>query len=104
MDSKRMHAAGELAGEGFVDHAVALDPALSPERFRHDIKPEMSLAAGAMPGVAFMAMRFVFDAKARRRESVAQLFRDKILPSHGPVYDARFCRLSSLEGLIAAPA
>ena len=104
MNGKRMHAAGKLAGEGFVDHAVALDPALSPERFRHDIKPEMSFAAGAMPGVAFMPMQFVLDAKALRRESVAQLFRDEILPSHGLIYDARFCRLSSLEGLIDAPA
>ncbi len=74
-----MHAAGKFAREGFVDHAVALDPALSPERFRHDIKPEVSLAAGAMPGVTFMPMRFVFDAEAFRCESVAQLFRDEIL-------------------------
>jgi len=94
MDGKRMHAAGKFAREGFVDHAVALDPALSPERFRHDIKPEMSLAAGAMPGVAFMPMRFVFDAKAFRCESGAQLFRDEILSWHGVIYDARFCCLS----------
>jgi hypothetical protein len=104
MDSKRMHAAGKLAGEGFIDHAVALDPALSPEGFRHDIKTEMSLAAGAMSGVAFMLIRFVLDAKALWCESVAQLFGDEILPSHGLIYDARFCCLSSLEGLINALA
>ena len=104
MNSKRMHAAGKFAREDFVDHAVALDPALSPERFRHDIKPKMSLAAGAMPGVTFMPMRFVFDAEAFRCESVAQLFRDEILSWHRVIYDARFCCLSSLEGLINAPA
>jgi hypothetical protein len=104
MDGKRMHAAGKLAGEGVIDHTVALDPALSPERFRHDIKTEMSLAAGAMPGVAFMPMRFVLDAKALWCERVAQLFGDEILPSHGLIYAARFCCLSSLEGLINAPA
>ena len=104
MNGKRMHVARELGGEGLVNHAMALDPALSPERFRYDIKPEMSLAARAMSGVAFVAMRFVLDAKAFRRESVAQLFCDEILSSHGFIYTARFCRLSSLEGLIDPPS
>ena len=93
----------------------------------------MGLAARPMPGMAFVPMRFVLDMQALGRESLAQLFRDQILGSHGrKAYgmgsqsgsrfsdrsganegeggaagqsrDARFCSLSSLEGAIVAPA
>jgi hypothetical protein len=37
MDGERMHAALELGDKGFVDHAVALEPALPAERLSHDI-------------------------------------------------------------------
>ena len=104
MNGERMHAARQLVGERGVDHAMTLDPALSTERFRHDIETEVSLAARAMPSVTFMAVRFIFDVQAFGRESLTQLFGDKILPSHGFVYDARFCRLSSLAGAIGATA
>jgi hypothetical protein len=33
--------------------------------------------------VAFVPMRFVFDAKAVGRERLAQLFRDEIASQHG---------------------
>jgi hypothetical protein len=56
-----MHAAGKLGRERCVDHAVTFDSALSPERFRHDIKPEVSLAARPVAGVASVKVRFIFD-------------------------------------------
>jgi hypothetical protein len=115
MDRKRVHAAGKLAGERRIDHAMALDPALPAKGFRHDIKSEMSLAAGPVAGVAFVPMRFILDMEALGRESVAQLFRDEIACMHGRWLNQRtlsrsipthvhFCRLSSLEGAMRAPA
>jgi hypothetical protein len=40
------------------------------------------LAAGPMPRVTFVPVRFVFDAYVLGRESFAQLFSDEILGSH----------------------
>src|SRR2546422_8184041 len=45
MDGERVDAAFELTDKCFVDHAVALEPALPAERLRHNIHPEMSLPA-----------------------------------------------------------
>ena len=115
MDGERVHAAGKLAGEHSIDHAMALYPALSTKGFRHNIEAEMSLAAGPMARMAFVAMRFILNMEALGRESVAQLFRDQIACMHGrwlnqrtlswsiPMH-AHFCRLSSLEGAMQAPA
>ena len=83
MDSERVHAAGKLARERGIDHAMALQPALSAEGFRYDIDAEMSLAAGPVAGMAFVPVRFILDVKALGCESVAQLFRDQIAGVHG---------------------
>jgi len=77
-----MHAAGKFGGECRIDHAVTFDTALSAERFRHDVEPEVRLAAGAVSGMALMTVRFVLDVKALRRESLAQLFGDDIVCLH----------------------
>ena len=82
MDGERVHAAGELARERGIDHAMALQPALSAEGLRHDIKPEMSFAAGPVAGMAFVPMRFILDMETLGRESAAQLFRDQIACMH----------------------
>jgi hypothetical protein len=52
VNGKRMHATLELRRERFVHHAVALDPALPSEGFRHNMKPEMALAAFPMTGMS----------------------------------------------------
>src|SRR5271167_4835675 len=109
---------------------MALDPALPAKGFRHDIESEMGLAAGPVAGVAFVPMRFILDMEALGHESVAQLFRDQIacvhgksmipksgnrfsdkimlhcqrMPSRSIPTLAHFCRLSSLEGAMQAPA
>ena len=51
VDGERVDAAFELTPKRFVDHAVALEPALPAERLRHNIHPEMSLPALAMSGM-----------------------------------------------------
>jgi hypothetical protein len=61
---------------------MALDPALPAERFRHNIKSEVRFTAGVVSGMAFMQMRFVFDAEAFRREGSRQFRRDNVLHSH----------------------
>ena len=69
MNRQRVHAALELARQRRVDHAVALDPALSAEGFRHDIESEMGLAARPVSGMALVVMGFILDTQALRRES-----------------------------------
>ena len=82
VNGERMDAAFQFRREGLVDHAVTFEPALSAEGFRHNIKPVMGLAAGAVSGVAGMLMRFVLDAQALWSESHSQLFGNHILGSH----------------------
>ena len=43
----------------------------------------MALAARPVAGVALVRVRFILDMQALRRKSLAQLFRDQILGSHG---------------------
>jgi hypothetical protein len=77
-----MHAAPKLARQHRVNHAVALDPALSAEGFRHDVEAEMGFAARPMAGMALVVMGFILDAQALRRESRRQLCRDDIVHCH----------------------
>jgi hypothetical protein len=56
-----MHAARKLAGKYLVHHAVALEAALSTERIRHDMDPEMGLSLGPVPGVPGVLMGLVDD-------------------------------------------
>ena len=78
MDRQRMHAAGELRGERRIDHAMALDPALSLEGLRHNIDPEMGLSARPMARMTLMLVGFIDHPQALRRESRGQLFRDDL--------------------------
>jgi hypothetical protein len=83
VDGERMDAACELADKRFVDHAVALEPALPAERLRHDIYPEMSLPALAMSSMPSVLVGFIHHLEARGGKSLGQLFRDEIAPCHG---------------------
>ena len=71
-----MDAATQLVGERRIDHAVAFEAALPAEGVSHDIYAEVRLAAGPMPGVAFVPVRFILNTQIVRRESLAQLFGD----------------------------
>ena len=79
MDRKRMDARRQLMAERQIDHPVALDTALSFERLRYDIYPEVRLSARPMPGVPFMLVRFIHNADAFRSESFGQLSCDYLL-------------------------
>jgi len=61
-----------------IDHPVALDSALTFERLRYDINPEMRLSAWPMPGMALMLMRFIHNTDAVRGESFGQLSCDNL--------------------------
>jgi len=54
VDGKCMDGAGEFTCQCRINHAMAVDPALPFEGLRHDINPEMSLAARPVAGMAFM--------------------------------------------------
>jgi hypothetical protein len=83
MNGKRMDAFGEVTPKRLMNHAVALNPALPPEGVRHDIDPEMTLAAGPVPGMADVLVGFIDDLQAFGRESSRQLLRDDIADAHG---------------------
>ena len=74
MDGERMDAAGQFAGKNLVDHAMTFDPALPTEGFRYDMNPEMTFTARSMPRVTFVAVRFILDIEALRREGGGELF------------------------------
>ena len=56
-----------------INHAMAFDPGLSFEGIRHDIDPEMGLPAFAVPGMAFVLVRFILHLEALGCESLGQL-------------------------------
>jgi hypothetical protein len=82
MDGKRVDAGRQFTGEDFIDHTMALKPALPFEGLRHNIDPEMRLPARSVPTVALMLMRFVYDPDAVRGESFGQLSCDDVLDGH----------------------
>ena len=82
MDRERMDA-GQFGGKNLVDHAMAFDPALPAEGFRYDMNPEMSFTARPMPRMTFVAVRFILDIEALRREGGAELFCDPGFNLHG---------------------
>ena len=82
MNGQRVNAGREFAGEDFINHTVALDAGLSFERVRHDIDPEMGLPARPVPGMAFVAVGFVFHRQALRREGFGQFPCDNVSGSH----------------------
>ena len=59
VNGERMHAARQFVRQSAINQAVALQPGLPFERFRHDIDTEMRLPARPMPGMAFMLVQFV---------------------------------------------
>ncbi len=85
-----MNAAREIVRQDRIYHPVALDAALPFEGARHNMNPEMCFAAGTVPGVPFMQMRFVDDAEAFRMESVGQFFGDRVFGGHDMRNIARY--------------
>jgi hypothetical protein len=82
MNGERVNAAGEFPRQGFVDHAVTLEPGLTFEGVRYDIDPEMGLPARPVSGVARVLMGFINHVEALRLESPGQLLCDEIGGSH----------------------
>src|SRR5262245_46127476 len=82
VNRQRVHGTREFARERRIYHAVALDPALPLEGLRHNIHPEMRLAARPVAGMALMQMGFVLDVEAFRKESFTQLICDSLLGRH----------------------
>src|SRR5437588_558995 len=83
VNGKRMHAALDLSRERFVHHAVALDPALPSEGVRHNINPEMGLAAFPMAGVAGVLVGLVEHVELCRCEGPSELLQDGVAGIHG---------------------
>ena len=70
---ERMDAGFELVGQRIINHAMASDPALPPERVSYNINSEMRFSARPMSGVAFMLMGLVEHLQAQRRKGFGQL-------------------------------
>jgi hypothetical protein len=56
LERQRVDASRKFRRQRRINHAVTLDPALPLERRRHNIDPEMRLAARPMAGMALMQM------------------------------------------------
>jgi hypothetical protein len=89
MDGEGVDAVLKFIDKGRVDHAVALEPALSAKRFRHDINPEMGLSAFPVPGMPGVLVGFIHHLDALGRERRTQLFRDDIARCHRGAHSAR---------------
>ena len=82
MNRERVYGTGEFARKRRVYHAVTIDAALPLEGLRHNMDPEMRLAARPVPRVSLMEMGFVLDLEALGQESFAQLVRDNLPGRH----------------------
>lgn len=56
MNGKRVHRISQFRRERRINHAVTLDPALPFEGRRHNMHPEVRLAAWPMARMALMQM------------------------------------------------
>src|SRR5215469_1777661 len=82
VDRERMDAGGELMRERLVDHAVAVDPALSAEGLRHNIDAVVGLSARPVACVALVLVRFIDHPQVHRGERGGQLLRDGVGCAH----------------------
>jgi hypothetical protein len=82
VDGEGVDTAGQFIGQNTVDQAMAFHPGLTFEGLRHDIDPEMSLPALAMPGMTLVLVGFVLDLEALRRQGLGQFPFDNIGGSH----------------------
>src|SRR5689334_629178 len=85
MDRQGMDATRELGRKNLVDHAMTFDPALPAERLSYDMDSEMTFAARPVSGMAFVAVRFVLDVEALRRQGGGELFGDPVFDLHETV-------------------
>src|SRR5262249_2087248 len=99
MDGERVDAAFELTDKCFVDHAVALDPALPAERLRHNMHPEMSL-----PALASSSVRTV-TSRARRRgvSNTRSICRGKLARHNRSSSGARIPRMLGKTKWVTSP-
>ena len=77
-----MDPRSQLTGKCLIDQPVALEPALTFERGRHDMNAEMGFPSGAMSGMPFMPVGFVDHPQVFRRERLGQLSCDGLLHAH----------------------
>jgi hypothetical protein len=77
-----MDAAGQLGGEGHVNHSVTLKATLAPKGFGDDINSKVGLPALPMSGVTLMLVRLVDHLEIFRTESLGQPSCDEILDAH----------------------
>jgi hypothetical protein len=56
---------------------MTFDPALPTEGFRYDMNSEMTFTAGPMSRMPLVAVRFILDIEALRREGFGELFGDR---------------------------
>ncbi len=82
LDGEGMDPVRQFSGQGCIDHAMPFDPGLPFEAWRHNIDPEMRLAARPVARMAGMQMRFIRHVDLGRSESFAQLLCDGILDGH----------------------
>jgi len=71
MYRERMDAGLEFVGKRIINHAVASDSALPPERVSYNIYSKMRFSARPMSGVALVLMGFVEDLQSQWGEGLS---------------------------------
>ena len=92
MYGERMDTGFEFVDEDLVDHAMASNPALPPERVSYNIDPEMRFSTRPMSGVALMLTGFVNYLQSQRSEGFSQFPGNGFLDTHLEPALARTCR------------
>jgi len=82
MDRERVDTLPQLACKRRIDHAVAREPGLSAEGFRHDIDAEVGFAAFAVSGMTLVAVGVVLDLETEWREGLGELLRNGCPDTH----------------------
>ena len=103
VDRECVKPATERPGQERVDEAVPLQAALARECRRHDIDPEMRLAALPPAPMSCMLRRLVLDAELDRVEFPRQGFGHPIVQRHRPtpsIAHRRACRPGDRSSII----
>jgi len=79
---------------------MTFDAGLAREGLRYDIHPEMGLATGAVPGMAFVLVRFIQHPQALRNQGFGQLLFKTLCGLHTTQLGNRAASVNAVESVL----
>ena len=83
MQRQRVHAVSDFRAEQTINGAMALNAGLANKAGAHNLDAVVGLAAGAMAGMAGVAVGLIDDLEGARIQTFGKAFGDSILHAHG---------------------